>query len=79
MRFICFNNIEMIYLKKASLVICIKLYHLVHLNMPNLEQKNFEQTDMIFLDIEIPQMISDIESSRFELAYFFKSPMPGSC
>jgi hypothetical protein len=70
-RFLGFNDINMRYLKKVSLVICIELYHLIHLDIPDLERRNFELTDMIFLNIEISQTISDIEISRFKIAYFF--------
>jgi hypothetical protein len=69
--FFGFNDIKMRYLEKVSLVICIELYHLVHLNIPNLERRNFEWTDRIFLDIEISRTISNIDISRFEIAYFF--------
>jgi hypothetical protein len=42
MRFFGFNDINMRYLEKVSLVSCIELYHLVHLDIPDLEQRNFE-------------------------------------
>jgi hypothetical protein len=71
MRFFGFNDIKMRYLEKVSLVICIELYHLVHLNIPDLERRYFEWTDRIFLDIKISQTISNIDISRFEIAYFF--------
>ncbi len=60
-RFFSFQVIKMRYLKKVLLVICIELYCLIHLNIPNLKWRNFEQTNMIFLNIDISRTISDIE------------------
>ncbi len=66
------------YFKKVSLVICIKLYCLIHLDIPDLEWRNFEWTDTIFLNIKILQTISDIENSRFEIANIFNFAHPCS-
>jgi hypothetical protein len=43
-RFFFFNNIKIRYLKKVSLVICIELYCLVHLDFSDLKWRNFEWT-----------------------------------
>ncbi len=61
MIFFCFNNIKMRYLKKVPLVICIELYHLINLNFPDLEWRNFEQTRSNIFNVQISWMISDIK------------------
>ncbi len=63
------------YLKKLSLEICIKLYHLVHLNFPTSNGEILNKLDMTFLDIDISQMISDVEIAYcFNLAHACSTP-----
>ncbi len=64
-------RLYLIALKKVLLGICIELYRLVYLNIPNLEQRIFEQTNMRFIEIKIPGTNSDTRFSEIEIAYFF--------
>ncbi len=75
-RFFSLNDIKMRYLENRSLEKCLISSPFVNLEIFHPEQRNFEQTDTRFFDIEISQMISDIQISRFEIAYFPISPMP---
>jgi hypothetical protein len=57
------------FLKKVSLGICIKLYQLIYLNIPDLERRIFQQTDTIFSEIEIQETNSDMILFEIEIAF----------
>jgi hypothetical protein len=58
------------FLEKVSLGICIELYQLIYLNIPDLEQRIFQQTDTIFIEMEIPEYNSDTIFFKIEITYF---------
>jgi hypothetical protein len=59
------------YLKKVPLEICIKLYWLVYIDLPDLEQSNFQKTDMIIFDIDFPATKTDMIKTEIKIAYVY--------
>ncbi len=64
------NDIILRCLEKVFMGICIELYQLVYLDIPDLEQRIFQQTNTIFIKIDIPEMNSDTIFFEIEIAYF---------
>ncbi len=50
---------------------CLVLYQFINLKLFHPERRNFDGTDVRFLDTGISQMIFDTEILRFTIAYFF--------
>ncbi len=58
------------FLKNVLLGICIELYQFIYLDIPDLEWRIIEQTDMRFIKIEISATNTDTIFSEIEIAYF---------
>ncbi len=71
MIFLCFNDTKMRHLKNRSLEKCLVSYRFINFKLFHPEQRNFDRTDMRFLDTCISRMIFDTEISRFTMTYFF--------
>ncbi len=58
------------FLQKVSLGIWIELNRLIYFDIPDLEQRIFQQTNTIFIKIDILEMNSDTIFFEIEIAYF---------
>jgi len=67
----CFNHFKMRHLKNRSLKKCLVSYQFINLKLFYPQWRNFDRTDMRFLDTGISWTIFYSKILIFKIAYFF--------